>query len=101
MKEGLTDGDHHVDVDLPVLDSLEEVLHVELVGEGAAVSLEPARDFGTLFLGQEGSGFGVVVNDEECDHSDDASSNALDDENLKGEVRFRRRDGFWKKETYP
>jgi len=48
-----TDSDQHVNVDLPVLESGVEVLDVILVGEGAAIQLEPVLDFITFFLGEE------------------------------------------------
>jgi len=54
-----TDGDQHVDVDLPVLEGGEDILVVELVGEGGAILLESGFDFVALILGQK---FGTKVN---------------------------------------
>lgn len=53
-----TDGDQHVHVDLPILECVEGVFHVELVSERAAVGLETTLYFGALFLCEE---LGTVV----------------------------------------
>lgn len=42
-----------MDVNLPVLESIESVLQVELVSERATISLETTFDFGALLLSEE------------------------------------------------
>lgn len=46
-------ADEAVDVDLPVLDGLPDVLHVEFVGEVAVVDAQTAFDLIALFGGEE------------------------------------------------
>lgn len=55
-----SDGDQHMDVNLPVLNSVEKVLDVVLVGQGSSVGLEPALNFRLLFGSQKfGTEYGV------------------------------------------
>lgn len=48
-----------MDVDLPVLDGVEEVLDVVFIGERSAVSLKPTVDFFTFGRVEE---FGTKIN---------------------------------------
>lgn len=52
-----TDGDKHMDVDLPIFDSRPEVLDVVVVGEAAAVMPKPSLDLSPLILSQESGTF--------------------------------------------
>ena len=64
----LPNSDEHVDPDLPVFDSLPEVLHAKLVGERAAVIFQATTDFPLLILVEElGSGW-VIIEVEESDN---------------------------------
>lgn len=73
VKRGVdSDGDQHVYVNLPILDSVEEVLDVVLVSQGSPVSLESAVNLGPLFWVQE-LGTKDGVNDEFMRHRGDKS----------------------------
>ena len=52
-----TDGDQHVHVDLPVLESVIGKLDVELISEGGTIGLKSPLDLDTLFFSQE---FGTI-----------------------------------------
>jgi len=62
------DGDEHVAVDLPVLERLPEVLHVELIGERRTVALEAGLDLLALLRSQELGGSRVVLHDDVGDN---------------------------------
>lgn len=51
----LTDGDKHVNVDLPVLQRSLNVLDVIFVGKGSTILLQTGFDFGPLLFGEEAS----------------------------------------------
>jgi hypothetical protein len=59
------DRDEHVHPDLPVPNRVPEEAHVELVGQRAAVFLEPPRDLVLFGLREEFGCVRVVVHDEE------------------------------------
>lgn len=48
-----SNGDQHVDVDLPVFEGIHGVLQIKLIGEVSSVMLETSFDFHALFIGQE------------------------------------------------
>jgi hypothetical protein len=48
-----SDRDEHVDVDLPVLKSVENIFKIKLIGKGMAISLQAALDFVTLLVCEE------------------------------------------------
>lgn len=48
-----TDGDEHVNVDLPVLESVHGVLQIEFICQGAAIRLEATLNFDFLFWSKE------------------------------------------------
>src|ERR1700761_7867852 len=62
----LPDGDEHMDPNLPVFGRVPEILHVELVGEGASVMFETSRDFISLFRSEEFGRRRVVVHNPKC-----------------------------------
>ena len=72
------DVDEHLDVNLPVLERVLEVLEVELVGETAAVVLEAAEHLDALVLGEELGRVRVVVHDPVGGDGDDGRDGALD-----------------------
>ena len=54
VKRGVdADGDQHVYVNLPVLESVESEFQVKLIGKRAAISLESTLDLCALLLGKE------------------------------------------------
>lgn len=48
-----SNGDEHVDVDLPVRECILGKLQVELISQVAAIGLEAALDLDSLFCGKE------------------------------------------------
>lgn len=65
-------------VDLPVLDSVEEVLHAELVSKTATVLLKATRHISLFFGGQELGCAGVVLHVEECNNGDNEGDDAFE-----------------------
>jgi hypothetical protein len=53
IRLGRTDGDKHVNVDLPVLEGIPEVLAVVLIRQRRPILLEPRLDFSPLFRRQK------------------------------------------------
>jgi len=47
------DGNKHVDINLPVFESVLRELEVEFIGERATIRLEAALDFRAFFLREE------------------------------------------------
>lgn len=61
----------HVYIDLPILDSIPEILHVELVSQPATILFKTAGDF-SLLLACEKLGRGrIIIHDEESSDSND------------------------------
>jgi len=63
--------------DLPVFDGIKEVFGVELISEMRTILLEATLDFDTLIIGEEFGGIGVVVNEFECNASNDNGEDAF------------------------
>jgi len=82
VKRGVySDCDEHVYVDLPVLDSVEEVLGIELISEPTTVLLKTAGHLLFLLRSQELGGARVILHIEESDDSDDEGEDSFEDEN--------------------
>lgn len=75
-----SDGDHHVNPDLPVLESILGELHVEGIRENRSILLETSENLLALGVVEELGSVGVVVHDKESHDSEDESDETLNDE---------------------
>lgn len=80
----LTNSDQHVNPDLPITDSLEEILDVVFIGQRRAIVFESALNFLALLLCEELGGLGEIVNLEEGPDSDKKSNKTF--QNLRRSV---------------
>lgn len=60
-----SNGDEHVDPNLPILKGVPKELHIKFISEGAPIQLQASRDFALLIVVQELRRFGVIMHDEE------------------------------------
>jgi len=75
-----SDGDHHVNPDLPVLESILGELHVEGIRENRSILLKASENLLALRVVEELGSIGVIVHDKESHDSKDESDKTLDDE---------------------